>query len=266
MRLSKILHISDKNDKKMKRKNYLCRIQIICAMEKYKYTISEDGTCFISNGVTTIEDRTFRNCTSLKCVAIPSSVKEIGISAFAKCTSLKRVVIPGSVREIGMSAFAECTALESVVIHNGVSEISVGAFNGCSSLKSVVIPGSVRNICLAAFHRCISLKSVDIQNGVRVIDGAFLNCTSLESVIIPPSVRMINNTTFDGCPALKTVHFRIKNLDDIDIRHGAFSCITKSKCTLYVPAYCLQACRQHEELGQFKNIEIEKNDSIFDLF
>ena len=96
-----------------------------------------------------------------------------------------------------------------------------------------------------------------------VIDGAFLSCTSLESVIIPPSVRMINNVTFDDCPALKTIYLRINNLDNVDIRNGAFGAITKSLCTLYVPANCLQACRQHEELGQFKNIEIEKNDSIY---
>ena len=228
-------------------------------MEQGKYYIDDNGRCVIPEGVTEIEERAFKGCTSLRRVYIPDSVTKIGIDAFNGCTSLKNIDIPNSVVEIGMDAFSYCTSLENVNIHLcRLREISVGVFNGCKSLKAISLPfmhlGRIR---LAAFHRCTSLKSIDIPDGVTQIDGSFLGCTFLESVSIPESVRFINNTSFDGCPSLKDIHLRIKHLNNVDIQKWSFDENAKAHGTLYVPVCCIQECREHEELGQFKNIEIE---------
>lgn len=165
--------------------------------------------------------------------------------------------ILNSLTVIPMYAFAGCTSLESIVIPDSVSKIGCGAFNSCINLKKIRFPRSLYEIQLAAFHNCTSLKSVIIPE-VYDIDGSFYGCTSLESVYLG-GVRFINNSSFEKCPSLKDIHLKIKNLDGVHISCNAFDAVSKSQGTLYVPASCIQACRQHEELGQFKNIEIEES-------
>ena len=68
----------------------------------------------IGNGVTSIGEGAFYNCSSLASVTIPDSVTSIGDDAFFRCTSLKSITIPDSVTEIGFAAFADCSSLTSV--------------------------------------------------------------------------------------------------------------------------------------------------------
>ena len=82
----------------------------------------------IEEGVMTIEDGTFRDCTSLTSVVIPDSVTTIGGYAFGGCTSLTSVVIPDSVTTIGNCAFQGCTSLTSVNIPDSVTTIGKYAF------------------------------------------------------------------------------------------------------------------------------------------
>ena len=172
---------------------------------------SEDGRCLIvdgtlhsfapaglvsytiPNGVTTIGDRAFYNCTSLTSVIIPDSVTTIGVTAFYDCESLTSVTIPDSVTMIGDYAFKWCYSLTSVTIGNSVTTIGDSTFYGCSSLTSVAIPDSVTTIGDLAFSLCESLTSVTIGNSVTTIeDSAFSWCENLISVyceaITPPSL------------------------------------------------------------------------------
>ncbi|MBO6301348.1 MAG: leucine-rich repeat domain-containing protein [Ruminiclostridium sp.] len=68
----------------------------------------------IQNGVTSIGQGAFINCTNLTSVTIPSSVTSIGLGAFNNCTSLTSVTIPNSVTSIGDYAFKSCEKLATV--------------------------------------------------------------------------------------------------------------------------------------------------------
>ena len=98
---------------------------------------------YIENGVTTIGDGAFSDCSSLTSVTIPNSVTTIGGDAFRGCSHLTSVTIPNSVTTIESSAFANCSSLTSVTIPNSVTTIGQGAFSDCKSLTSVTIPNSV---------------------------------------------------------------------------------------------------------------------------
>lgn len=75
----------------------------------------------------------FFECTGLKNVTIPSTVKTINEGAFYKCTGLTSpepekpddeitdsITIPKSVTSIGDRAFSECSKLTSIIIPDGV--------------------------------------------------------------------------------------------------------------------------------------------------
>ena len=88
--------------------------------------------------------------TIIKCV-IPDSVTSIGNRAFSYCKSLKEITIPDSVTSIGNSAFYGCTSLKEITIPNSVTSIGNRAFYGCTSLKEITIPDGVTSINHHAF-------------------------------------------------------------------------------------------------------------------
>ena len=137
-------------------------------------------TVIIKEGVISIGDAAFYDCTALTSVTIPNSVSSIGYGVFYHCIALKTIdvsadnnyycsidgvlfnksktilieypggkqgdyTIPNSVTDIGY-AFSYCIALTSVTIPNSVTTIGNSAFNNCSSLTSVTIPNSITSI------------------------------------------------------------------------------------------------------------------------
>ncbi|MDE6917554.1 MAG: leucine-rich repeat domain-containing protein, partial [Lachnospiraceae bacterium] len=88
----------------------------------------------------------FVEMNSLREIAIPEGVEEIGEGAFYKCASLKHITVPGTVKKIGKHAFLRCRKLERVYVCDGVSEIGDRAFLDCSALKTARIPQSVQNL------------------------------------------------------------------------------------------------------------------------
>ena len=77
---------------------------------------------------------------SVKSVVIEDGITTIGNYAFYNCSALKSVTIPNSVTSIGTYAFYNCASLTSVTIPNGVTSIGSYTFYSCSSLTSVTIP------------------------------------------------------------------------------------------------------------------------------
>ena len=187
----------------------------------------------IENGVTSIGDKAFEDCTSLTSVTIPNSVTSIGWGAFYDCTSLTSVTIGNSVTSIGSSAFyntayyndksnwdkgvlylSNClidtnddfNSTTDYTIKDGTRIIASSAFFDCTSLKSIIIPDSVTTIGDYAFYKCTNLTNATVGNGVTSIGAfAFCDCTSLANITIPSSVTSIGDLTFSGCASLLSI-------------------------------------------------------------
>ena len=160
----------------------------------------------IAEGVTSIGNQAFYNCSNLTSVTIPNSVTSIGHTAFFGCSSLTSVTIPESVISIDYEVFKHCSSLTSVTIGNGVRSIGIAMFQNCNSLTSVTIGNGVTSIMYDAFRGCSSLTSITIPNNVTGIgQHAFRDCSSLTSITIPNSVTLIGNHAFWGCISLTSV-------------------------------------------------------------
>ena len=114
----------------------------------------------IPDGVTSIGDYGFFNCSGLTSVTIPNSVTSIEYSAFEFCSGLTSLIIPNSVTSIGNWAFSNCIGLTSMNIPNSVTSIGDGAFVQCSNLASVTIGSGVKSIGSYAFADCVMLLEV----------------------------------------------------------------------------------------------------------
>lgn len=65
-------------------------------------------------GVTTLEEECFNNCTSLASVVLPDNLTAIKERCFLSCTALSSVALPENLTEIGRYAFAHCTGLAAI--------------------------------------------------------------------------------------------------------------------------------------------------------
>ncbi len=177
-------------------------------------------TVVISEGVTSIGDVAFRNCSGLTSVTIPASVTSIGVFAFDRCSGLTGVTIPESVTSIGGAAFSDCTGLTDISVASGnpnyCSESGVLFNKNKTALicypagkrGAYTIPAGVTSIGDDAFEWCTGLTSVTIPEGVTSICSfAFYNCSGLTGVTIPESVTSIYYSAFSGCGSLTDVYY-----------------------------------------------------------
>ncbi len=96
----------------------------------------------ITDGVTTIGDYAFMNCSNLTTISIPDTITSIGDYSLSGCKALTTVNIPNSVTSIGKYSLSGCEKLTSVYFTNSISIIPEGAFHDCTALTDVSFGGT----------------------------------------------------------------------------------------------------------------------------
>lgn len=114
----------------------------------------------IEDGVTSVGEYAFADCTNLEEVALPDSVTLVGARSFSECTSLKGIDIPDEVEDVGGAAFYDCGALETVTLGNSVRKIRGYAFFRCAGFDHIELPKSLVHIEEYAFYGCSALESI----------------------------------------------------------------------------------------------------------
>ena len=160
----------------------------------------------ISDSVTNIGNKAFKDCANLNTVAMSKSVKVIGAEAFAN-TALTDVILPDSLESLGRSSFAGAPVQSMTLPFVGGSRITSNPFIGYlfgalsysgneayvpETLTSVTISGSAGKVPAYAFYGVKSLISVTVKSGVISIgNSAFAECSLLADVYIPATVTEI---------------------------------------------------------------------------
>lgn len=194
----------------------------------------------IADGVTSVSDNAFYDCTQLISVSLPNTLTSIGGWAFRGCNSLTSIVIPDSVTSIGSMAFFMCYSLANVTLSKGITTILSSTFASCENLVSIVIPDGVTEIGVSAFSSCTKLQNVTIPNSVKIIgDSAFYYCNSLKSVLIPENVNGIGANAFGYCQALESITVDPDNKYYFSDEYGVVFNKDKTVLVIY-PSNCKQ--------------------------
>ena len=183
----------------------------------------------LNEGLLEIGERAFYQCSSLKHVNIPSTIKTIGSFAFCNCSSLKHISIPSSVTTFRGHTFKFCNRLEEVELCDGLLEIGNDAFLGCSTLRHVNIPSTVKTIGSFVFYGaplhtlCLpdSIESIGdrafchgrfpnirIPSRITTIEERmFFYCSSMFSAELPETITQMvaGGCVFDNCRSLRNV-------------------------------------------------------------
>ena len=166
-------------------------------------------------GVTSIGDNWFSECSNLTTVQLPNSLKEIGDGAFANCESLTIVSLPDGLQEIGYAAFRS-TGIKYVTIPDSVTTISGYAFADCKSLSGVQFPKGIQKINEGVFSDCKSIKELTLPDTLKEIDKYAFSSTGISKLTIPAAVTTIGANAFSGCSSLETLEIGsgVKTLGD----------------------------------------------------
>ena len=136
----------------------------------YSYR-SQIVTVVLPDGITSVGNNAFRNCSALTQINLPEGITSIGASSFAFCRQLSAVSIPGSAESLGGSAFYECSGLTSVELRPGLAEIGDSAFHKCTALTEISLPASVMRIQSKAFNGCSALTQISFLGHAPTIAG-----------------------------------------------------------------------------------------------
>ena len=182
----------------------------------------------VSDSVTYIGERAFRDCYSLVSIKLSENITEIHDETFYNCFNLRSISIPEKVERIGYNAFRFCSDLMTVDMPNHPVLIEQGAFANTGIYKNegawvdgvlyvdghlisgdqfrgeeyTVLPGTY-SIAQFAFFAPSSdvfpLKKLTIPDSVGIIgEYAFGGCYNLESITMSQNVTYIGGNAFRG--------------------------------------------------------------------
>ena len=204
-------------------------------MTSHPWPASDIKKVVIQDGVTSIANYAFHNCTSLKSVTISNTVINIGVYAFCNCEQLTDVNIPNHLTRIDNYVFYSCKLLKAVTIPDSVTVIGTASFGMCESLTGLTIPDSVTTLENKAFVYCTALTEIAIPDHVTAMgDNIFNSCkslnrikigkgldtipdyaftqTALNELRIPENVTSLGKGIIDSCHEIKAVSLAGKNV------------------------------------------------------
>lgn len=117
----------------------------------------------LPNGILSIKQAAFSNCTQLKKCNLPESLTLIDVNSFVS-TALDSVYIPGGATLMTW-CFSGCQ-MKYLEFAEGIQEIRYGAFQNCKNLEIVFFPSSLNVLAAGTFYKSNSLRTIISKKGV----------------------------------------------------------------------------------------------------
>lgn len=210
-----------------------CNIPSASSDSQGAFSGSNFSKVIIGDGVTSIGDYAFYDCSSLTSLTLPESVTSIGDGAFCNCSGLTGdLLLPESLVSIGELAFYGCIG-----------------YNG-----KLVIGSNVREIKDIAFTRSTSIGNSNIENKYYFLNFSEVIC---KSIVVPSAVAAHSESW-----SYSTLY-----VTNYKGTFGFFQ-IEPSQCTLYVPTGIKSAYEVANGWKQFTNIvemDMEENNMQIEI-
>lgn len=174
---------------------------------------SLEGVIFENTVLEKISDGAFWGCSALSSIVLPDSVTEIERNAFFE-TGLRNIQLPEKLTLIGGGAFCNCKNLKQVQLPPQLKELGDGAFFNCENLTQIQLPAQLNKLGTDAFRNCTSLDKIDIPAGLKQIESATFRNTGLTSVTLHEGLTKIEDWAFHDCLKLKKIRIP-KSVTDI---------------------------------------------------
>ena len=139
--------------------------------------------------VTTLDSQSFKDCTSLTSVTIPSSITTVGTNAFTGCSNLNTIYVYNDSNNIDSSNFnISSDTMPQSIFYFDENDGAITKYEG--SATELVIPSEINGVKVtildtASFKDCTSLTNVTIPKSIiKMGEDLFLGCSNLDSVYL----------------------------------------------------------------------------------
>lgn len=242
----------------------------------WKNNLDQINTILVNEGVTALPAGSFYNCTKVREIKLPNSLKSIGYQCFHNCSALEELVLPDNLSVIADYAFTFCVSLKKLIIstkspltvglnvfetapnsqnivkieYNGnifdyVNESNIGA-NGCITQDCA---GKTKDCEWVLQDGCLTIKKLS-DSAIFVKDN---HCSSpwskwsigIYSAVVSDGIQSLPPGTFYNCINIKEVELPASL---VNVGYQAFHNCRKLE-TLMIPAnvneigsYCFTYC------------------------
>ncbi|MCH5164050.1 MAG: leucine-rich repeat protein [Clostridiales bacterium] len=138
------------------------------------------------------------DCTNLRLCSLPYGVTQINEGTFKGCSSLEEIEIPSSVKTIEKETFMDCTNLRECELSYKLTTLGDGFFRGCSNLSKVVMWEQLTYIPDYLFYGCGKLQEFVINYTITDIGSYAFYDTGLTKIVIPDSVESIGEKALES--------------------------------------------------------------------
>lgn len=182
-------------------------------------------------------------CHLLKKLHLSDGLEFVGRGVAYQCDSLEEVHLPVNAKEIEWDAFYG-TNLKSIDLPETLTKLSSGCFQN-SALETVRVPKGVTTYGSSVFSGCRNLKEAHMNSHCWDMVATFYDCQSLQTVVLPCATP----------PTIDTYYY-----------NEPFYNVDKSKITLFVPDFALEAYKADPFWYQFTNTRVSDEASINDYW
>ena len=159
----------------------------------------------IEEGITTVGNYSFYNCSNMTTASFPDSMEEIYSNSFYNC-NLSAFTIPQSLTYIGQDVFRN-NNLQSLVVNQEITVFS-GTFRNNPFPNGVTINANITNAATGGVFRDCNLGDrLTLGSSVTSIAVSLFSHAGLTEITLPAAVTSIGETAFWENPALTEFTF-----------------------------------------------------------
>lgn len=151
----------------------------------------------IPYGVTEIDDMVLSGNNTVEYLTLPETLTKLPMGLAGNCTKLKKLIMPSTIKVITQN-FCKGARNLNLVVASGATEIQENAFED-TAINNINFVGNnrIERIAEFAFKNCSNLKKIDLSNAKVINKFAFNNCKGITDISISLTKELIeNNPTF----------------------------------------------------------------------
>lgn len=136
----------------------------------------------LPEGITSLGDYCFGNCSSLTSITLPEGITSLGRGCFNGCHSLNYIALPEGITSLSDYCFGYCRNLTNITLPEGITSLGDYCFEYCGNLASITLPATLKKVYDNTFNDAIQQKRIIIKattppdvlgGGYKLIDS---NC------------------------------------------------------------------------------------------
>lgn len=161
----------------------------------------------LGSGITTLQQNLFGGYRNLRAITIPEGVTGGYNNIFIECSSLRCIALPRTMKNIP-GYLMPGTYAETMSPSGTVTQVSGGSFSSISTLKRLLFPSSVSSIGSTIFTNNNAIQKFRFPSLIKNVPAnSFISCTNLQDVVIPQGCQSIGSRAFDTARSLPQLIF-----------------------------------------------------------